>query len=159
MSLASAWELAFTEGHQFFVDAEALLCSPWLISLPLSVAASEEPPSEYAEIVLVGLYYTGEPGSQATSAVVCLPAPVAADVSDALVTSAMTYTVDGAEHSVVEIVVALIEPAFLCGKITETCPAESGVVAFVPDHPGALPRAGDVFALLELPNVFSAGIL
>eukprot|EP00971_Amphidinium_carterae_P116403 2305923-Amphidinium_carterae.1 len=70
-----------------------------------------------------------EPGSQATSAVVCLPAPVAADVSDALLTSAMTYTVDGAEHSLVEVVVALIEPAFLCGKITETCPVECGICA------------------------------
>eukprot|EP00971_Amphidinium_carterae_P340372 6478686-Amphidinium_carterae.1 len=159
MSLASAWERAFTEGQQCVVDAETLLCSPWLVSLPLSSPASEEAPSEYAELVIVGLYYTGEPGSQATSALICTPAPVGTEVVDGLQTSVMSYAVDGAECGEVEVIVALIEPAFLYGKITDSCPSECGVSTFFPEHPGALPRGGDVFSLLELPSVFTAGFL
>eukprot|EP00971_Amphidinium_carterae_P131127 2597540-Amphidinium_carterae.2 len=62
-------------------------------------------------------------------------------------------------QEVVEVVIGLIEPAFLCGKITESCPAESGLVAFAPDYPGALPRGGDVYALLEIPSVFTSGVI
>eukprot|EP00971_Amphidinium_carterae_P011678 229775-Amphidinium_carterae.1 len=152
MSLAAAWELAFSESQQCIADAVTLLCSPWLISLPLSAAASEE-------IVIVALYYTGEPGSQATSAVICTPTPVGAEVTDGLQTSVMAYAADGSEQGSVDVTIALIEPAFLCGKITESCPAECGVLAFSPDEPGSLPRGGNVFALLDMPNIFTSGVL